>query len=51
MAAERQIPGGPCVNETTTKQEVIPGGPAINEGTDGGVGGATVDASRFFLAV
>ncbi len=31
MAAQRQIPGGPFVNETATGQRQIPGGPYINE--------------------
>jgi hypothetical protein len=31
MTAQRQIPGGPFVNETATAQRQIPGGPFINE--------------------
>jgi hypothetical protein len=31
MAAERQIPGGPFVNETGTAQRQIPGGSFVNE--------------------
>lgn len=32
MSAERQIPGGPFVNETTDDQEQIPGAQYIVEG-------------------
>lgn len=31
MSTQRQIPGGPYVNETATAQRQIPGGPFINE--------------------
>jgi len=31
MGFQRQIPGGPFVNETATAQRQIPGGPFINE--------------------
>ncbi len=31
MSAERQIPGGPFVNETGSNEQQIPGGPFINE--------------------
>ena len=49
MSAERQIPGGVFVNETTQYQEQIPGAQFINEGVS--VSGLTPPAtSRFFLA-
>ena len=31
MATERQVPGGPYVNETATAERQIPGGQYINE--------------------
>jgi len=31
MTTQRQVPGGPFVNETATAQRQIPGGPFINE--------------------
>lgn len=31
MTTERQVPGGPFVNETTTSQRQIPGGPYLND--------------------
>jgi len=31
MSAQRQIPGGPYVNETGSRQAQIPGGPYLNE--------------------
>lgn len=41
MAYERQIPGGPFVNETTANEAQIPGGPFINEGVTGALAVST----------
>lgn len=39
MTTQRQIPGGPFVNETGTRQAQIPGGPFVNETAAAGGGG------------
>lgn len=39
MTTQRQIPGGPYVNETGTRQAQIPGGPYLNDAVAGGGGG------------
>jgi hypothetical protein len=31
MSAERQVPGGPFVNENGAAQRQVPGGPFVNE--------------------
>lgn len=41
MAAQRQVPGGPYVNEVGAAQRQIPGGPYINEVAGGGGGDTT----------
>ena len=41
MAYQRQIPGGPFLNETATAQRQIPGGPFVNE-TVAAAGGSTI---------
>jgi hypothetical protein len=46
MAAERQIPGGPFVNETGTAQRQIPGGPFVNE-TAGAVATYTMTQATY----
>jgi len=40
MAAERQVPGGPFVNEVGTAQRQVPGGPFVNE--TAGSGGSDI---------
>ena len=37
MAAQRQIPGGPYLNESGSSQRQIPGGPYANETVTGGL--------------
>ncbi len=52
MATERQVPGGPYVNEVTTTQEQIPGAQMVNEYGNSPAGGTgpDADASRFLIA-
>lgn len=51
MAAERQIPGGPFLNEVGTAQRQIPGGPFANETVSAGGGAVTVDTGVGQLTV
>lgn len=50
--AERQVPGGPFVNESGTAQRQVPGGPFVNEtvSTGGAVPNITALSAENILA-
>jgi len=45
--AERQVPGGPFVNETGTAQRQIPGGPFVNETVSAGTSTYTLSTATY----